>query len=88
MKKIISILIAVLLIFSFPAFAEETANKVEISFKVGDSTLLINGKSVTVETPYVAGEGHTLVPLRVITEAFGAKVEWEGTEKKIFLFGS
>lgn len=58
---------------------------VEISFKVGDSTLKINGKDVTVETPYVVGEGVTLVPVRVITEAFGAKVDWDGTERKVTL---
>ncbi len=51
--------------------------KVEISFKVGDSILNINGVPTEVETPYVAGEGTTLVPLRVITEDLGAKVDWE-----------
>lgn len=58
---------------------------VEISFKVGDSKLLVNGDEMTVETPYVVGDGVTLVPVRVITEAFGAKVGWEQSEKKITL---
>lgn len=58
---------------------------VEISFKVGDSKLLVNGEEMTVETPYVVGEGVTLVPVRVITEAFGAKVEWDGAERKVTL---
>ena len=77
------------MVFSLTSvFAEEvaeTSDKIEISFKVGDSTLLINGKEVTVETPYIAGEGTTLVPLRVITEAFGAEVLWEGETKTITL---
>ncbi len=58
---------------------------VEIFFKVGDSTLNINGEDVTVETPYVVGEGVTLVPVRVITEAFGASVDWDGAERKVTL---
>lgn len=64
--------------------AEENKG-VEISFKVGDETLLINGSAVTVEKPFVAGEGTTLVPLRVITEAFGATVDWEDATQKITL---
>lgn len=63
----------------------ESNGKVEISFKVGDSVLNINGVPTEVETPYVAGEGTTLVPLRVITEAFGAQVDWEDETEKITL---
>lgn len=89
MKKLISLLLCTIMLFSLTSvFAEEateTSDKIEISFKVGDSTLLINGKEVTVETPYIAGEGTTLVPLRVITEAFGAEVLWDGETKTITL---
>ena len=89
MKKLISLLLCIIIVFSLTSvFAEEateTSDKIEISFKVGDSTLLINGKEVTVETPYIAGEGTTLVPLRVITEAFGAEVLWDGETKTITL---
>ncbi len=55
---------------------------VEIKFAVGDSTLSINGEDVTVTTPYVV-DGTTLVPVRVITEAFGAEVLWNGGEKSV-----
>ncbi len=64
---------------------EEIGERVEISFKVGDSVLMINGEATEVETPYIAGEGTTLVPLRVITEAFGAKVTWVDETKEIYL---
>ena len=56
----------------------------EITFRIGDDTLRINGKDVTVVAPYEE-DGTTLVPLRVISEAFDAKVDWEGTEEKITL---
>ena len=88
MKKLLALLLCFVMTFSLiSSFAEEEkdTSKIEISFKVGDSTLLINGKEVTVETPYIAGEGTTLVPLRVITEAFGAEVLWEGETKTITL---
>lgn len=60
-------------------------NKVEIAFNVGDSILKINGIETEVETPYVTENNTTLVPLRVITEAFGAKVDWDGDTQKITL---
>ncbi len=78
MKKIfalLSIVLTITLVYtSVTVFAQD--GKVGISFCVGDDTLIINGEPVKVEKPYVVGDGVTLVPLRVITEAFGAKVEW------------
>ncbi len=77
MRKWICMLLSALLVtMPLLSFAEETADKLEISFRVGDDTLRINGADVQVEKPYVVGVGVTLVPLRVITEAFGATVDW------------
>ncbi len=58
--------------------------KITISFRLGDSTLKINGADVTVATPFEEN-GTTLVPLRVITEAFGAKVDWNDADQSITL---
>ncbi len=76
---VLSVLVAV------SCFASTLSEKVEIVFKVGDSTLLINGEEKNVETPYVVGDGVTLVPVRVITEAFGAEVGWVASDKKVTL---
>lgn len=57
---------------------------ISIAFKIGDSTLKINGENVTVTTPYEK-DGTTLVPVRVITEAFGAQVDWSDAEQKVTL---
>ena len=62
---------------------ENDVSSVEISFCIGDAVLSINGTKVEVEAPYVAGEGVTLVPLRVISEAFGAEVIWNEAEKSV-----
>lgn len=84
-KKIIAVILSAAAALSSFSFAAADDDKVEIAFKVGDSILSINGADTEVETPYVAGEGVTLVPLRVITEAFGAQVDWEGETKAITL---
>ena len=56
---------------------------VTISFNIGDAVLNINGEKIEVTAPYIAGEGTTLVPLRVISEAFGAEVRWDGETKSV-----
>lgn len=84
MKKITGFILAVAIAcmpLTMPVLADN--DNVEIAFKIGDSVLQINGSDIEVEKPYVAGEGVTLVPLRVISEAFGAEVGWEGETKTI-----
>jgi hypothetical protein len=86
MKKLLAVFLSAALILSLvPSVGAADGDRVEISFKIGDDTLLVNGSPVTVETPYVAGEGTTLVPLRVITEAFGASVTWVNETQEIIL---
>ena len=87
MKKFLSVILSLIISASvIPAAfaAEDEINTVEISFKIGESDILINGEAVEVETPYIT-DGSVLVPLRVITEAFGAEVLWDGDEEKITL---
>lgn len=82
--RIVSLLLAVVIMTSaLPAMADD--GKVEIGFSVGDEILTINGEEVKVEKPYVVGDGVTLVPVRVITEAFGADVGWIPESKTITL---
>ena len=86
MKRIFVLILAVCFMFGFMSFVAvaETQGRIEISFRVGDSILNINGDPVEVETPYVV-DGVTLVPIRVITEAFGADVEWIGATRQVIL---
>ena len=46
---------------------------------------MVNGNELEVTAPYVVGDGTTLVPVRVITEAFGAEVGWDGDTKTVSL---
>lgn len=87
-KRVLSVILAIIILTACNTtiiFAEN--NKIEISFSVGDSILSINGNKVEVETPYVV-KGTTLVPLRVISEAFGAEVNWDGDKKTITILYS
>ncbi len=80
----ISLVLAIaIMMASTPVLADNAT--VEIGFNVGDDVLIINGTEVQVERPYVVGEGVTLVPLRVITEAFGAVVTWVKETKTVNL---
>jgi hypothetical protein len=60
-----------------------------IKLKIGSKTVYVNQKAVEIEAaPFVdAASGRTLVPIRIVTESIGAKIEWEGTEQKITITG-
>lgn len=61
----------------------EATDSVSVKFNIGDSAININGEVVEVEKPYIAGVGVTLVPMRVISEAFGAQVIWDENTKSV-----
>ncbi len=85
-RKTFKIIIAtVLAMFTLITAVFAETDSVEIRFSVGDDVLIINGEEVQVEKPYIVGDGVTLVPVRVITEAFGAKVDWENSTKTVTL---
>ncbi|GLX70920.1 copper amine oxidase N-terminal domain-containing protein [Paenibacillus glycanilyticus] len=78
MKRFMLMLIAVLLIGTIvpaAAFAADSAsNAVEIRLKTGSTNVTINGKPSTVQAPFEKS-GTTMVPLSIITKAFGAKLK-------------
>jgi len=87
MKKFLALLLSVALVLTVlsPIGVLAADDVVSIEFCVGDDTLIINGDAVKVEKPYVVGDGVTLVSLRVITEAFGATVEWVESTQSVNL---
>lgn len=83
------ILLAFILIMIQPlsAFAADTETKdqsVHIQLKLGEEHITINDQTTSVETPY-ANNGVTLVPLRVITSAFGAALSWASETQTVGL---
>lgn len=85
---ILTLLLALAL---FPAAAQADAAAgpaVSIKLKLGNDNITINDKQITIETPYVSS-GSTLVPLRVITTAFGAVISWDSETQTVGLkYGS
>lgn len=71
----------------------------KIEFKIGDSTALINGKRVPIDTREDANgnivqvdtkarliNSRTYVPIRFITENFGGTVDWKIQEKTLYVY--
>ena len=68
MKRILCLMLTLALLIS--SFAFQTA------FAEDDIKVLVNGKSLTMDQPPVLVNDRTLVPVRAIFEALGAKVDW------------
>lgn len=70
------------LVLSTTAFADNKS--IELHLAVGDSTAIINGAEKTIVAPYIT-DSSTLVPLRVISEGFGADVKWNSEDKSVVI---
>jgi len=53
-----------------------TLGENSIMIEIGNTTALVNGRKVTLTVPPEITSGRTFVPLRFISEAFGAEVQW------------
>jgi hypothetical protein len=58
-------------------------NEVVIKLVIGDTTAYIGSSTSTLDAPPFIEKGFTLVPLRFISEAFGASVDWNDALKVI-----
>ena len=69
----------------YVAFSVEKPYAVVVKLKIGSHTVLINGKETYLDAPpfIVASAGRTVVPVRFISEAFGAKVDWNPNARKV-----
>lgn len=54
-----------------------------IKLTIGVYIAKVDGKDVKLDVAPVIREGRTFVPIRFISEAFGADVKWDATERKI-----
>ncbi|AOT68305.1 stalk domain-containing protein [Geosporobacter ferrireducens] len=72
MKRLITSIIIVMMIFSLPAAA--ASNEIKIT---------LDEKQLQLDVPPTVVEGRTLVPLRAIFEALGARLEWDNATKTV-----
>ena len=61
--------------FKDPDAEPEGAQKVVVT--IGSTTMQVDGENKTIIAPPIVDNGRTYVPLRAISEAFGATVDWK-----------
>lgn len=54
-----------------------------IKLKIGENKADVNGKTIVFDTKAVLQNNRTIVPVRFISEAFGAKVDWNQETKTV-----
>ena len=59
--------------------------KTVIKLIIGMGYISIDGKNILIDAPPYIKDGTTMVPLRVITEQFGASLDWNAADKRITL---
>lgn len=62
-----------------------TRGKTKIELPVGKKTARVNGKTVTLDVPARIVEGRTLVPVRFVSQALGAKVKWDSMRQAVVI---
>ena len=57
--------------------------KTVVKMVIDQKGMLVNGKFVPTDVPPIIRNNRTLVPIRFVTEAVGADVEWDPTTRKV-----
>lgn len=52
---------------------------------IGEKQANLNGNKIDIPVPPQLIDGSTYVPLKVVAESFGAKVEWDGTNQRVLI---
>jgi hypothetical protein len=63
-----------------------TKGQAVIHLNVGVRTAYKDGTPITLDVPAKIVNGRTLVPLRFVSEALGAKVAWDGNTQTVAIF--
>ncbi len=58
---------------------------VTVNIQIGSSAIYKNGNAIPVDVPAQLINGRTMVPARVIAEAFGADVQWNGNGRTVII---
>lgn len=90
MKKFLAlVLMFTLLLSSVPALALGKQELIlhmdgkQITYKAPPVTLKLNGRELKTDVPAVIIENRTLVPIRVVSESTGARVDWDGEKYEV-----
>ena len=60
---------------------------IKIILVIGNKTVFVNGEAKVIEAaPFIDKvSGRTLIPIRIVIEAIGGKIEWNAAERKVTL---
>ncbi len=61
--------------------------QVHVVFYVGKNTYTINGVEKAMDVTATIINSRTMVPIRVVSEAFGYNVQWDDSQKKVTIIG-
>ena len=67
------------------ATAKATRNGKSVSVTIGSNLAIVDGESVTIDQSASLLNGRTMVPLRFVSEAFGADVQWLGDSQSVII---
>lgn len=57
----------------------------QISLQIGSSSMYVNGTAKTLDVPAKIINSRTLVPVRAVSEAYGASVEWDQYSQTVII---
>jgi len=83
-KAWISAVLVAAALWTSAGSASAADGNIEVSVQIGNENVTVNGEPIKVAKPYLSNN-ITLVPLRVITTAFGAEVTWNSSTNSILL---
>lgn len=91
MKRVLSVFLSFVLIFSLASCAAEeakTENDTTILLKIGSPTMTVNGTEMPIDeqgTVPVIVNDRTLLPVRAVVEQMGGTVDWNGETEEVTL---
>ena len=62
-----------------------TYNDSTIIVTVDSQTAIVNGEEIEIDSPAIIKKDRVLVPIRVIAEALGLTVEWDGDSHSVIV---
>jgi hypothetical protein len=57
--------------------------KVIVELKIGSTTMLVDGRPVTLEAAPIILNARTLLPIRAVVELVGGTIAWEALARKV-----
>ncbi|MBS3950706.1 MAG: copper amine oxidase N-terminal domain-containing protein [Clostridia bacterium] len=57
-----------------------------IEFPIGSTTVMINGRAQKADVPARLVNGRTFVPVRMVSEQLGARVDWNPSTRQVTIF--